>query len=496
MAFALLKMGTRKDQILVTGITGYVGGRLVPKLLEAGFNVRILIRDPAHLSGRNWRDQVEVYHGNIMNPETYKLSLNGIDVVYYMISHDKSTYQNGQKEIEAAREFSAAAQKAGVQRIIYLGGIELKSGQEETHQHSRMLLGDALRESGIQVIELRASVIIGSGSLFFELIRNLVEKIPVLLPPKSFSVTLHPISIQDVLEYLVRSIEIKFPACITVDIGTSNAYNLCEMLLIYAKVRELRRWIKLVPAIPDWVASFWINFVTPVPIEIAGPIIKEVQEEKIVSDQRAKQYFPDIVPVSYEEAVRRSIQLLEEGNIETSWSDSISTTLGGQELVDKLNSEGLVFEYRQLVSPAPPGDVFNVIKRLGGAEGWLFFDWAWRMRGFMDRVTGGVGIQRGRRNPNDLRVGDALDCWRVESIIPDRFLRLRAEMKVPGEAWLEFEIEPVNGSKTRISQVALFSPRGLTGLAYWYMLFPIHKILFSGLIRKISEKSVARAIEY
>ena len=483
-------MAKKKENILVTGTTGYVGGRLVPKLLEADFSVRILTREPTHLNGRKWQDQVEVFLGDRTKAETCISALENIDVVFYMTDQKGDVAYNSRETIESARIFSKAAKNAGVRRIICLGWIETESGSEQTSQQSRMWLGDAMRASGISVIELRASIIMGSGSLFFEMIRHLAEKLPVMLLPKSFSVKLHPIAIHDVLAYLIRSVEVEEPLCQAVDIGLSNEKSLHEMLSAYADIRELKRWFVLVPIIPDWVAAFWINFITPIPIEVARPLIKEIQREKVKDEQCAKKYFPDIQPSSFEESVKLSLEYVKAGVVETSWSDALTAFQSDEGFVDMLNREGIVYERRYLVSPAPVSAVFNVIQRLGGTEGWLFFDWAWKMRGFMDRLTGGVGLQRGRRTPADLRVGDALDFWRVEAILPNKLLRLRAEMKVPGQAWLEFETAAVDEGHTSISLVAFFHPKGLTGLAYWYMLYPIHKILFTGMIQKISEKSL------
>jgi uncharacterized protein YbjT (DUF2867 family) len=482
-------MEKKIETVLVTGTTGYIGGRLVPELVELNFPVRILTAEPDRFVGRKWFDQVEIIQGDVSKPETYLPGLDGVDVVFYMISKKKKQ-DSPQEAIEAAREFSNSAKTAGVRRIIYLGGVELEEGEASTHQQSRMLIGDALKESGISVIELRASIIVGSGSVFFEMIRHLVEKLPVMLLPKSFSVTLHPIAIHDVLAYLIKSIDIGEPTCTAIDIGATNKKTLHEMLLSYAEIRELRRWIVSVPIIPDWIAAFWINFVTPIPVNIAWSIITEMRKEKIRIHRCARIHFPEMTVSKFEESVKRSLEFLEAGLVETSWSDGLPTNPDDEPLIDVLNRGGIVYERRQRICPASASAVFNVIQSLGGTEGWLFFDWAWRIRGFIDKLTGGVGLQRGRRHPTGLRVGDALDFWRVEAIVPDRLLRLRAEMKVPGQAWLEFETEPIDESHTSISQVAFFAPKGLIGLAYWYLLYPIHKILFTGMIQKISEKSI------
>jgi uncharacterized protein YbjT (DUF2867 family) len=477
--------------ILVAGSLGYIGGLLVPKLVEKGFCVRILTQNTRNFAGRNWWGQVDVHEWDKSRSESFKSALEDIDMVFYLIPKWSDITDSKQSQIETARRFSSVAKAAGVARIIYLGGIEYENGKEDNPHQFRTLIGNALRQSGLQVIELRASIIFGPGSMFFEIIRNLVEKSPIMLLPKSFSVNLHPISVNDVLEYLLLSILIQERSNICVDIGSSNRLSLYEMLTIYASVRGIKRWIIPFPGIPNWVASFWINFITPVPIKAARPLMKELWEEKPILDQAEIACFPNIELVTFEESVRGSLELLKEGMVETSWSDCLTTGQDGESLVDLLNRGGIVFENRQAVCPVPAQVIFDVIQGLGGSEGWLFLDWAWRLRGFLDRLTGGVGLQRGRRTHIDLRVGDALDFWRVEAIIPDRLLRLYAEMSVPGQAWLEFELQPIDESQTIISQMAFFAPKGLAGFAYWYLLSPIHKILFTGMIRKLSEKSIA-----
>jgi uncharacterized protein YbjT (DUF2867 family) len=482
-----------KEKILVAGSLGYIGGRLIPKLVEESYSVRILTHAPKNFAGRSWWSQVEMHEWDKSKPECLISALEDIDVVFYLVPKWSEMSVSKQIEIAAARQISLAAKTAGVKRVIYLGGIEYESRKEDNPHQPRTMIGNALRQSGIQVIELRASIIFGSGSMFFEIIRNLVEKSPVMLLPKLFTVHLHPIADHDVLEYLSESICIQEQSNITVDIGTSNNLSLFEMLVQYASVRGINRWIKPIPGIPNWVASFWINFITPVPIKSARPLMAELWEEKPVLNQAALAYFPNIEPVTFEESVRQSLDLVREGIVETSWSDILASGQEDDSLEDLLESGGIVFEHRQVNCPAPAPLIFDVLQGLGGSEGWLFLNWAWKLRGFLDRLTGGVGLQRGRRTHIDLRVGDALDFWRVEEIIPDRKLRLYAEMSVPGQAWLEFELQPIDELETIITQMAFFAPKGLSGLAYWYILFPIHKILFTGLIRKISEKSISLA---
>lgn len=484
-------MRNKEIKILVTGSSGYIGGRLVPELVGAGFDVRVLIREPLRFEGRKWLAQVEVVEGDKFKPESFLRALVDIDVVFYMISNWGVKSEDFQTMVKAAEDFSHAAYNAGVKKIIYLGGIAHEFENGQTHQQFRAQIGDALRASAVKVIELRSSIIIGSGSVYFEIIRNLVEKSPFMLLPKSFAINLHPIAAYDVLAYLIKSIGLQEASSLTIDIGVSNRMNLCEMLSDYASVRGIRRWIVLTPGMPNWVASFWINFITPIPIRAARPLLKDLREEKLQNASAAEKYYPDIFPLSFSDSLKRSLEFLQAGQVETAWSDTLSEFGGGESLVEVLNRGGIVFERRQNICPAPASSVFDVLQRLGGKEGWLFLNWAWKLRGFLDRMTGGVGLQRGRRTPNELRVGDTVDFWRVEARIPDRLLRFYAEMQVPGQAWLEFELKPIDEGHTRITQMAFFAPKGLTGLAYWYLLYPIHKILFTGLIREISEKSIA-----
>lgn len=472
--------------ILVTGATGYVGGRLVPRLLEAGYRVRCLVRDPARLQGRPWFEDVEVVQGNVLNPETLPLALQGVDAAYYMIHSMKSSTDFHERDLVAARNFGDIARKAGVQRIIYLGGLVDPGTELSEHLHSRQQTGEALRESGVAVTEFRAAAIIGSGSLSFEMVRYLTERVPLMICPRWVYTRTQPIAIRDVLNYLVAALQVPESAGEIIEIGGADILTYGDMMLGYARERGLRRFLLPVPVLTPRLSSYWVHWVTPIPAEIAQPLIEGLRNELIVRDGLARRLFPTIKPVNYGTAVRRALARLNAGQVETAWSDALTTSQGDITPVTLTTQDGMIIEQRQQVIDASPAVVYQTYASLGGERGWPYFDWAWRLRGLMDRLVGGVGMRRGRRDPHNVRVGDALDFWRVEAVEPGRLLRLRAEMKVPGRAWLQFESKPQSNGQTLLRQTALFAPKGLFGLLYWYILYPLHDIIFSGMVRQLA----------
>jgi uncharacterized protein YbjT (DUF2867 family) len=472
--------------ILVTGATGYVGGRLVPRLLEAGYRVRCLVRGPARLQGRPWFEDVEVVQGNVLNPETLPMALQGVDAAYYMIHSMKSSTDFHERDLVAARNFGGIARKAGVQRIIYLGGLVDPGAELSEHLHSRQQTGEALRESGVAVTEFRAAAIIGSGSLSFEMVRYLTERVPLMICPRWVYTRTQPIAIRDVLNYLVAALQVPESAGKIIEIGGANILTYGEMMLGYARERGLRRLLLPVPVLTPRLSSYWVHWVTPIPAEIAQPLIEGLRNELIVRDDLARRLFPTIKPVNYGTAVRLALARLNAGQVETAWSDALATSQGDITPVTLTTQDGMIIEQRQQVIDASPAVVYQTYTSLGGESGWPYFDWAWRLRGLMDRIVGGVGMRRGRRDPHNVRVGDALDFWRVEAAEPDRLLRLRAEMKMPGRAWLQFESKPQPNGQTLLRQTALFAPKGLFGLLYWYFLYPLHNIIFSGMVRQLA----------
>lgn len=478
--------------ILVTGSTGYIGGRLVPRLLEMGYRVRCLVRDPARLQGRPWQSAVEIVAGDVLQPDSLAPAMQGVQAAYYLVHSLGGGSDFHQRDLSAANHFGVAARTAGVERIIYLGGLAEASPALSEHLRSRQQTGDSLRSAGVPVTEFRAGVIVGSGSVSFEMIRYLTERVPVMICPRWVYTRTQPIGIREVLEYLMAALTVPESSGRTIEIGGLEVVTYSEMMTIYAEVRGLRRWMLPVPILTPRLSSYWVNLVTPIPAVIARPLIEGLRNENIVHDTSARQLFPHIQPVTYRTSVERALAALQASNIETAWSDALSTTQGDVPPVILTTQEGMIIERRQRIVAASPADVYTVFMGLGGKRGWLYMNWAWEIRGFLDRIIGGVGLRRGRRDPDTLRVGDALDFWRVEAIKPERLLRLRAEMKVPGKAWLQFQVTPREDNQALLLQTAFFAPKGLMGLLYWYALYPLHGLIFSGLADRITQRAVAR----
>jgi uncharacterized protein YbjT (DUF2867 family) len=481
--------------ILVTGSTGYIGGRLVPRLLEMGYRVRCLVRDPVRLQGRPWQNAVEVTTGDVLQPDTLALAMQGVSAAYYLIHSLAGGSDFHQRDLTAARNFGAAAQTAGIERIIFLGGLAQAAPGLSEHLRSRQQTGDDLRAAGVPVTEFRAGVIVGSGSLSFEMIRYLAERVPVMICPQWVYTRTQPIGIRDVLDYLVTALAVPESMDRIIEIGGAEVVTYGEMMMIYAEVRGLKRWMVPVPVLTPRLSSYWVNLVTPIPAAIARPLIEGLRNESIVHEPGAQQLFPQIRPAGYRATVERALARLEASNIETTWCDALSTTQGDVPPVTLTTHEGMILEHRQRIVPAPAANVYQIFIGLGGNRGWLYMNWAWKVRGLMDWMIGGVGLRRGRRHPDELRVGDALDFWRVESVEPGQLLRLRAEMKVPGKAWLQLQVTPHEEGQSLLSQTAFFAPKGLLGWLYWYALYPIHALIFSGLIDRIAQRAAALKVE-
>ena len=477
--------------ILVTGATGYIGGRLIPRLLEAGYPARAMVRDASRLAGREWSDQIEIVSADVTQPESLLEALAGTEVAYYLIHSMAGTQDFHARDIQAARDFGRAASAAGVKRIIYLGGLgDAQEGLSE-HLQSRQETGQALAEGGVPVTEFRAAVIVGSGSLSFEMIRYLTERVPVMICPRWVYNRIQPIAIRNVLDYLVASLDVPESTGQVIEIGGADVQTYADMMLTYARERGLRRLLIPVPVLTPLLSSHWVHWITPINARLARPLIEGIRNEVIVRDDTAKQLFPEIELIDYRTAVANALAKLDARQVETSWSDALATSASDQFVVLS-TQEGMITEYRELVVNTPATQVFDVITSLGGQNGWYAFNWAWQVRGLLDRLTGGSGLRRGRRDPHDLRVGDAVDFWRVEKVEDEKVLLLRAEMKVPGRAWLQFETHSLSNVQTRIAQTAFFAPKGLVGLLYWYILYPIHSVIFSSMIRNITLDAESR----
>ena len=484
---------TTAKLILVTGATGYVGGRLVPRLLESGYRVRLLVRDAGRLQGRPWLEQVEIAEGDVFKPETLIPAVKNVTAAYYLI-HSMSGHSDfDERDVTAAQNFGNAAREAGVKQIIYLGGLGDPDADLSPHLRSRQQTGDALRSCGVPITEFRAAVIVGSGSVSFEMIRDLTERLPMMICPRWVYTRTQPIAIRNVLDYLVTAIEASETGVLMgnqiIEIGGENVLTYGEMMHQYAEVRGLRRWLIPVPVLTPRLSSYWVHWVTPVPAAIAEPLIEGLRNEVIVRDHAATELFPHIHPMDYRESVARALQSLDANQVETAWSDSLASSQGDRPSVMLKSGQGMITELRQEEVDAPAERVFDAFASLGGARGWLYWNWSWRLRGLADRLVGGVGFRRGRRHATEARVGDAIDFWRVEAVEPDRLLRLRAEMKVPGRAWLQFDVEPQDAGKSLLRQTAFFAPKGLSGLLYWYVLYPVHALIFSGMIKNLAKSA-------
>ncbi len=487
-------MKTDARKILVTGATGYVGGRLVPGLIAAGYHVRCLVRDPTRLQGRSWADKVEVVRGDLLQPETLADAMRGVRVVYYLVHSMGGGSDFLEMDLTAARNCAGAARAAGVEEIVYLGGLGDPAANLSPHLRSRQDTGAALREAGIPVTEFRAAVIVGSGSLSFEMIRYLTERLPAMICPRWVFTRIQPIAIRDVLAYLVAALDCPESRGEILEIGGHDILTYAETMMGYARARGLKRRLIAVPVLTPRLSSYWVHLVTPIPANIARPLINGLGNEVIVRDMKARELFPSINPMSYETAVRLALENLDTHKVETAWSDSLSSSQGAKVPVALITKEGLILERRQRPVNAPPETVYRVFTGLGGKRGWLYMDWAWQLRGRIDRLFGGVGMRRGRRHPEALRAGDSLDFWRVERVEAGKLIRLRAEMRVPGRAWLQFEVSSEASGQTRLIQTAFFDPKGLSGFIYWYALYPIHGLIFSGLIRRIAEISEYKSL--
>lgn len=475
--------------LLVTGATGYVGGRLVNRLVRAGYRVRVMVRDESRLQGRSWQNKVEVVVGDALRADQLPAALEGVDYAYYLIHSMADTRDFPQRELTAARTFGAVAKASNVKRIIYLGGLGDSNTKLSKHLTSRQATGHALAEAGVPVTEFRAAIVVGSGSVSFELIRNLTERLPFLMVPRWMSTRIQPISIRNVLSYLIAAVETPKSAGQIIEIGGPQVLTYVEMMLRYAELKGLRRRIVYTPFWNDTLYAYLISWITPVPLNIARPLIAGLRNEVVVRSDNARRLFPYITPLSYDTAVQLALGRSDSGETETAWHDALVTTMGDKPPKTLSNYEGLLVYRRQYVVAAPPEMVYNVFTGLGGSRGWLYANWTWQIRGMVDRLIGGVGTTRGRRHPDQLHVGDVVDFFRVELVEIGRRLLLRTEMRNPGNGWLQFEAQPLEDGSTRLVQSAFFEPKGIPGLAYWYLLLPVHELIFKGLVREVDRRA-------
>ncbi|MEI6669893.1 MAG: SDR family oxidoreductase [Acidobacteriota bacterium] len=473
-------------RVLVTGATGYIGGRLVPVLESAGVRLRCLARQPAALSSR-FSPTTDIVAGDLLDPTSLDRGLAGIDVAYYLVHSMGAHGDYRGTDRLAARNFGEAARRAGVRRIVYLGGLATEGDAAlSTHLTSRIETGHVLRQSGVPVVEFRASVVIGSGSLSFELIRALVERLPIMICPRWVSTQAQPIGIDDVLAYLASALDLPDGESRTFEIGGADQASYGEVMREYARQRGLRRVMISLPLLTPRLSSLWLGLVTPVYARVGRELIAGLKNRSIVTDPAALAALP-IKPVGLSEAIRRAIRYEDRAFALTRWSDARSSG-GAEPSPSGARFGGRLVDQREIHVGVDADRAFAPIARIGGDRGWYFATWLWQARGAIDLLMGGVGMRRGRRDPDVPAVGDTLDFWRVEAYEPDRRLRLVAEMKLPGRAWLEFEAVPAAGGAV-VHQTAVFEPAGLSGLLYWYGLLPVHAVIFRGMLHAIRRRA-------
>jgi uncharacterized protein YbjT (DUF2867 family) len=477
-------------RILVVGASGYVGGRLVSLLQARGHDLVLTSRDARPLAARY--PETTVVPADLLEPASLPPALEGIDVAYYL-AHSMGAGERGFAERDrlAASNFAAAAARAGVSRIIYLGGLGDDAADLSHHLASRHETGAELAAHDVPVTEFRAAVIIGSGSASFEILRHLTERLPVMITPRWVGTRCQPIGIRDVLDYLAGALEHPEATGI-VEIGGPDILSYGDMMRTYARLRGLRRLMIPVPVLTPRLSSYWVNLVSPVPAGIARPLIEGLRNEVVVRDPGPAAVF-GVHPLPFVEAVQRAIDRTDGHDVESTWFDAFGVP-DRASLTSLTSQEGMIVERRTRSVVASPEQVFAEVERLGGNAGWPYANVLWRVRGLLDRLVGGVGMRLGRRDPDHLRVGDALDFWRVEDVQRPSLLRLRAEMKVPGRAWLQYEVTPTE-SGSRIVQTAFFEPKGLPGLAYWYALYPVHGLIFRGTVRVLAERVTRRVAD-
>ncbi|MFI6235700.1 SDR family oxidoreductase [Micromonospora sp. NPDC050784] len=479
---------------LVTGATGYIGGRLTPLLLADGYTVRCLARKAVRLRDVPWASAAEIVEGDLSRPETLAAAFADVDVAYFLVhSLGRSDFEAVDRA--AATNFAAAARAAGVRRIVYLGGpLPATDAAPSPHLRSRAEVGRILLGSGVPTAVLRAAVIIGSGSASFEMLRYLTERLPAMVTPRWVRNRIQPIAVRDVLNYLVGCAALPADVNRGFDIGGPDVLTFREMMQRYARVAGLRKRI-IVPvrALTPSLSSHWVGFITPVPNAIARPLVESLIQEAVADEHDIARYVPDPPGglTGFDDAVALALAKVRDAQVETRWSNASGPDAPAEPLpTDPVWSGGSAYtDVRERAVDASPAALWRVVEGVGGEHGWYSFPLAWSIRGWLDRLVGGVGLRRGRRDPHHLQVGEALDFWRVEEIVPGELLRLRAEMRLPGRAWLEMRVQPTDDGRSRYQQRAVFLPRGLAGHAYWKSVAPFHTVVFGGMARNIARNA-------
>lgn len=481
-------------RVLVTGATGYIGGRLVPHLLDAGHSVRCMTRDPDRLALDPWRDQVEVVAADALDPASLDEALAGCDAAYFLI-HGMAGHEPGfaARDRTAADNFAKAAERQNVQRIVYLGGLGSNGESLSEHLASRQEVGRVLASGVVPVTELRAAVIIGSGSMSFEMIRHLTEVLPIMMRPKWVRSRCQPIAVRNVLEILLSVLGDTEPVDRVYEIGGPDVLSYEELMQGYADVAGLKkRWVIPVPIFSKRLSPIFVGLATPLPPNLARPLIESLRHDVVVRGDSPPGFEPATL-IPYAEAVGRALDRIAESAVATRWSDALVAPASSMPSDPVWAGATMLEDRRTVASDAVPDDLFWAVARIGGDVGYYSMDWAWAARGWIDQLIGGVGLRRGRRDPEELHPGEALDFFRVGDVDPDdRRLLLQAEMKVPGSAWLGWSVEETpDGSE--LTQVALFVPKGLIGRLYWYVLLPIHAAIWERMTRRMARVATMRA---
>lgn len=475
------------DRILLTGASGYVGGRLLRSLENQGRLVRCLARRPDSVKAG---PATEVVAGDVLDRPSLGAALSGVRTAYYLVHSMGATGSFEQADRQAALNFGDAAKAAGVERIIYLGGLGRDEDDLSPHLRSRQEVGQILRQSGVPVLEFRASVVIGSGSLSFEMIRSLVERLPIMITPKWVNVPAQPIAIDDVLAYLLAGLDLPVADFRIYEIGGADQVTYADIMRAYARHRGRRLRMIPVPVLTPFLSSLWLGLITPLYARIGRKLIESIVHSTVVRDASALEVFP-VRPMGIEDALRRALAGEQTPFAATRWSDALSSSgalpsWGGVQFGSRL------VDSRTIKVATTNAAAFQPIERIGGDAGWYAWNSLWQVRGFLDMLAGGVGMRRGRSSPTRLHAGDTVDFWRVEVIEPNHRLRLVAEMKMPGRAWLEFEVTG-DGTSATIRQTAIFDPVGLLGRAYWYSIFPLHQLVFGGMLEGIARTALAES---
>ncbi len=472
-------------RVLITGATGYVGGRLLHRLEERGDDITCLARTPDNLEPR-CRPTTRIVKGDVTTGQGLDEAMEGVEVAYFLVHSMGASGDYHRAERDAAHAFLAAAERAGVRRIVYLGALG-RGPHMSTHLESRQEVGRILRSGSVPTIEFRSSVIIGSGSLSFEMVRALVDRLPVMVWPKWVDTPTQPIGIEDVIDYLVEASEIPLDHSEVVEIGGTDRVSYGQLLIEYGRARGLRRFFIRVPVLTPRLSSLWLGLVTPVYARVGRELVDGLRAETIVTTDTAERLF-SVHPMGMREQIDRALANEDSEFAETRWSDAVSSRGQSRMRWGGARKGTRLVDARSAFVPVPPDVAFRPIQRIGGDNGWYHADWIWDVRGALDLPFGGAGVRRGRRDPVHVVVGDTVDFWRVEEVQPGRLLRMRAEMALPGRAWLQYEVREVP-SGSMIHQTALFDPVGVLGRAYWYAMWPFHQYVFGGTLRSICRRA-------